>query len=101
MKLITREVTVYTYTFAHVNLQAGKITDMESIDYVEQLSQKEVKDKADELGKQFMKKEERKVKCSLPLELFVSACAEYAAEDDNTFTPSEAETLDRGAEVVD
>lgn len=79
MKFITREVTIYTYHFANVDIATGNATNIVSVSVSDKLSLRQIKKKCEELnGAIHIRTDECNQKCSLPVQEFVRACAEYA-----------------------
>lgn len=79
MKFITREVTIYTYRFANVDIATGNATNIVSVSVYDKLSLRQIKKKCEELnGAIHISTEEHNEKYSLPVQEFVRACAEYA-----------------------
>ena len=79
MKFITREVTIYTYHFANVDIVTGNATNIVSVSVSDKLSLRQIKKRCEELnGAICIRTDEHNEKYSLPLQEFVRACAEYA-----------------------
>lgn len=79
MKFITREVTIYTYYFANVDIATGKATNLVSVSLTDKMSSREIKKRCVELnGAVHLRTTEHNEQYSLPVQEFVRACAEYA-----------------------
>lgn len=79
MKFITREVTIYTYYFANVDIATGNATNLVSVSLTDKMTSREIKKKCVALnGAVHLRTTEHNEKYSLPLQDFVRACAEYA-----------------------
>lgn len=79
MKVITRDVKVYTYTFAMVDVATGNATEMKKVITAEPLTRSGMKEFIEKNpGFICIHKDEKNVKYSLPLTNFVAACEAYA-----------------------
>lgn len=81
MKCITREVKMYKYIFANIDLKTGSAYNMQEKYSPNPMGQRAVKAFCENNNNAIMiHKEDIPVKYSLPLELFVKACEDYAVE---------------------
>lgn len=80
MKCITREVKMYKYIFANIDLKTGSAYNMQEKYSSNPMGQRAIKAFCESNNAVMIHKEDIPVKYSLPLELFVKACEEYAVE---------------------
>ena len=79
MKFITREVKIYTHIFANIDLSTGQAINMISIEKPYPMKSRELmKYQKDNNNAVLIGVNEETIKCSLPVELFVQACKDYA-----------------------
>lgn len=73
MKFITREITTYTYTFGHIDLDNGTINNARHITTVDNLSNRTIDDicKQQNLGIHIGTTEETNMYC-IPVDVFVA-----------------------------
>lgn len=99
MKFITREVTIYTYYFANVDIATGNATNLVSVSLTDKMSSREIKKKCVELnGAVHLRTTEHNEKYSLPVQEFVSACAEYAERIAASYEPCDGYESDKETE---
>lgn len=99
MKFITREVTIYTYYFANVDIATGNATNLVSMSLTDKMSSREIKKKCVELnGAVHLRTTEHNEKYSLPVQEFVRACVEYAERIDASYKPGDSYEGDKETE---
>lgn len=99
MKFITREVTIYTYYFANVDIATGNTTNLVSMSLTDKMSSREIKKKCVELnGAVHLRTTEHNEKYSIPIQEFVRACAEYAERIDASYKPGDGYEGDKETE---
>ena len=99
MKFITREVTIYTYYFANVDIATGNTTNLVSMSLTDKMSSREIKKKCVELnGAVYLRTTEHNEKYSIPIQEFVRACAEYAERIDASYKPGDGYEGDKETE---
>lgn len=81
MKLITREIKIYKYTFGKINIDSNTVYDLFTVERVEPMSKRALAAVSAENDGAVMLKEEMEArKFALPLELFVEASVRYSQE---------------------
>lgn len=79
MKWITREVKMFKYVFANIDLETGRAFNMREKYLPQPMGQRAIKAECESNNNSVMiHKEEFTVRYALPLEYFVKACEEYA-----------------------
>lgn len=80
MKCITREVKMYRYIFANIDLETGTAYNLKEFFKPSPMGQREIRRYCEDNNQAVLiRKEEIPTKYSLPLDRFVVACSEYAA----------------------
>lgn len=99
MKIITREVTMYSYTFANIDLVSGKALNIETVTSPDPLTKKDISAQcASRGGALCIASEVTKEKYSLPLSDFVAACMEYAAHNSSSYDNESSDSEPEGEE---
>lgn len=85
MKTITREVKLYSYTFANIDVTTGQTSNMHTIERPYPMTQKAIREYcANHDGSIMVKTDEVTRKYSMPVDDFIKACEEYAARVETT-----------------
>lgn len=81
MKTITREVMMYRYVFANIDLATGTAHNMVDINKPEPMGHRAIKAYCEAHDNAVLiHKDQGSVKYSMPLSLFVQTCEEYAKQ---------------------
>lgn len=81
MKTITREIKIYRYVFANVDIATGTIADKHTVENPVPLTRKQKKQYSEQWNNAVMvHTEEVPTRYSLPLTDFIKACEDYAAK---------------------
>lgn len=98
MKCITREMKMYKYIFANIDLASGTVHNTREFHVPVPMSRKAIKERCEADNSVMIHKEEFVVRYSLPLSKFVEACEAYAAEvaagNEPPIDPEDAEDED-------
>lgn len=79
MKLISREITLYSYTFANIDVSSGMAINMFTIEQASPLTNAEHrKISGVNNGAVVINKSSEKKRFAMPVDDFISACREYA-----------------------
>lgn len=98
MKLITREVRVYKYTFANVDVGSGVLMNKITITRPEKITRAEKKQISEQNNGAIMVHiDQDSVRYSLPVTEFIAACENYAER----VAAGEAEAIDETADDQD
>lgn len=89
MKTITREINTHNYTFAKYDVATGQTYAVETVTTVSPMTRKEIHEHCNTFGCVMLHTATEKVRYSLPLEIFVRACEEYARVEAAAVPPNE------------
>lgn len=85
MKTITREIIVYAYTFAHIDLETKTWVNPFTVEKLEPMGMREIQRTCVENDNAVLiTSDKRAEKYSLPVEKFVEACKEHAKTANNS-----------------
>lgn len=83
MKVISREVTLYNYTFGKYDVFTGKIMEPQTVTRTAPFGQRELAAYTKDSGLAMVHAEEFSRKYELPLDLFIAACEAYAEKTED------------------
>lgn len=101
MKFISREVKMYKYVFANIDLETGTAVNMQEIFTASPMGQRALKSFCEEHNNAVLiHKDTTTVRYAMPLDLFVKACEEYSVfvADGTAPAITENDEIEEGSE---